>query len=95
MCAGAPPWHEVVAAHDGRPPRDRRGRGAVPRIERAYDALAAELALFVVGLRPHWSLARMASHHERLLRALERDGPDALRRHLIEGRDSVLERLPA
>jgi DNA-binding GntR family transcriptional regulator len=61
-----------------------------PRIEAAYAQLAAELQLFLVQLRPVWPLERMASHHEELVTGLEREGPQALRRHLREGADAVL-----
>jgi DNA-binding GntR family transcriptional regulator len=83
-----PPWSAVVEAHD-------RVHGAIvaaarsPRIERAYGALAGEMRLFVIGLRPSWSLDRMAEHHERLLADLEREGPEPLRAHLSEGRASI------
>ena len=83
-----PPWSSVVDAHD-------RVHGALvaaarsPRIERAYAALAGEMRLFVIQLRPSWSLERMAEHHERLLADLEREGPEPLRRHLAEGRASI------
>jgi len=86
-----PPWSAVVEAHD-------RVHGALvaaarsPRIERAYAALAGEMRLFVLQLRPGWSLDRMAEHHERLLADLERDGPEPLRAHLAEGLASVIAR---
>jgi hypothetical protein len=50
--------------------------------------------LFVVGLTPSWTLARMAEHHERLLDELEAEGPSALRRHLRDGAQTVLESSP-
>jgi DNA-binding GntR family transcriptional regulator len=84
-----PPWSAVVEAHD-------RVHGALvaaarsPRIGRAYAALAGEMRLFVLQLRPGWSLDRMAEHHERLLADLERDGPEPLRAHLAEGLASVI-----
>jgi DNA-binding GntR family transcriptional regulator len=83
-----PPWSTVVDAHD-------RVHGALvaaarsPRIERAYAALAGELRLFVIQIKPRWSLERMAAHHERLLADLEREGPEPLRTHIAEGRASV------
>jgi DNA-binding GntR family transcriptional regulator len=83
-----PPWSTVVDAHD-------RVHGALvaaarsPRIERAYAALAGELRLFVIQIKPSWSLERMAAHHERLLADLEREGPEPLRTHIAEGRASV------
>jgi DNA-binding GntR family transcriptional regulator len=60
-----------------------------PRILRAYEALAGELRLFVIQLKPSWSLERMAEHHERLLADLERAGPEPLRAHLADGRASI------
>jgi DNA-binding GntR family transcriptional regulator len=83
-----PPWSTVVDAHD-------RVHGALvaaarsPRIERAYAALAGELRLFVIQIKPSWSLERMAAHHERLLADLEREGPEPLRTHIAEGRASI------
>lgn len=83
-----PPWSAVVDAHD-------HVHGAIvaaarsPRIERAYASLTGELRLFVIQLKPSWSLDRMAEHHERLLADLERDGPAPLRAHLEEGRASI------
>ena len=83
-----PPWSAVVEAHD-------RVHGAIvaaarsPRIERAYAALAGEMRLFVLQLKPAWSLDRMAEHHERLLADLERDGPEPLRAHLADGLATV------
>ena len=57
---------------------------------RAYGALAGELRLFVIALKPSWSLARMAERHQRLLADLERDGPAPLRQHLAEGQASLV-----
>ena len=45
---------------------------ASERIARAYEALAGEMQLFLMALRPHWSLERMAAQHEELLERLER-----------------------
>jgi DNA-binding GntR family transcriptional regulator len=83
-----PPWSAVVDAHD-------HVHGALvaaaqsPRIARAYAALAGEMRLFVIQLKPRWSLERMAAHHERLLADLEREGPEPLRAHLAEGLASI------
>ena len=38
---------------------------------------------------PVWSLDRMVSHHQELIAGLEREGPEALRRHLRDGADAV------
>ncbi len=86
-----PPWSAVVDAHD-------QVHGALvaaarsPRIERAYAALAGEMRLFVIQLKPSWSLDRMAQHHERLLADLERHGPEPLRAHLADGHASIAGR---
>ena len=90
ICARpAPAWSAVVDAHEGVH-RALVAAGGSARILAAYDALAAEMKLFVVALRPHWSLAQMADHHDTLIDALERDGVSALRRHLAEGEATVL-----
>lgn len=60
------------------------------RLRTAYAGLAGELQLYVLQLRPTWSLERMASHHEALVAGLEAEGAEALRRHLREGFESVL-----
>src|SRR3954467_14526264 len=88
-----PPWSDVVSAHD-------RVHGALvdaaqsPRISRAYAALAGEMHLFVVQLKPSWTLSRMVEHHQRLIAELESEGPPALRRHLRDGAQTVLESRP-
>ena len=71
------------------PPRVRLGS------RQTYEALARELQLFLIQLRPVWSLERMITHHEELLIGLEREEPAALRRHLRDGVDPVLAGLDA
>jgi DNA-binding GntR family transcriptional regulator len=88
-----PPWSDVVVAHD-RVHRAIVDAAQSPRISRAYAALAGEMHLFVVELKPSWTLHRMAEHHERLLDDLEAQGPPALRRHLRDGAQTVLESRP-
>jgi DNA-binding GntR family transcriptional regulator len=91
VCSRAnPPWGEVARAHDDVHLALVRGSGS-ERIQRAYDGLAGEMRLFVMALRPHWSLERMAAQHEELAEQLESQGPGALRDHLRAGRESVLE----
>ena len=85
-----PPWGEVARAHDDVHLELVRASGS-ERIERAYESLAGEMRLFVMALRPHWSLERMAAQHEELVERLESQGPDALRDHLRAGRESVLD----
>ena len=84
-----PPWSAVVEAHD-------RVHGALvaaaryPRIERAYAALAGEMRLFVLQLKP----ALVARPHGGAPRAARsptsrRTGPEPLRAHLAEGLATV------
>ena len=86
-----PPWSAIVDAHD-RVHSTLVAASESPRIVRAYGALAGELRLFVIALKPSWSLARMAERHQRLLADLERDGPAPLRQHLAEGHASLVPR---
>ena len=83
-----PPWSAVVEAHDAVH-HALVAAAASPRILRAYEAIAAELRLFVIQLKPRWTRNRMAEHHERLLADLERDGPQPLRAHIAEGLASL------
>ncbi len=85
-----PPWSSVVEAHDAVHHALVAAAGS-PRILRAYEALAGELRLFVIQLKPTWPLDRMAAHHEQLLAGLESEGPPALRRHLAEGAATLLQ----
>jgi DNA-binding GntR family transcriptional regulator len=86
-----PPWSTVVEAHDAVH-HTLAAAARSPRILRAHEALAGELRLFVIQLKPSWSLARMAEHHERLLGELETEGVAALRRHLDEGAATLAAR---
>ena len=82
-------WSAVVEAHDAVH-RELVAAAHSPRILAAHDSLAGELRLFVVQLRPRWTLRRMADDHVQLLQALERDGADALREHLRESAEAVM-----
>lgn len=81
-------WGRVVDAHD-EVHRALVDAARSPRISAAHRALAAEMRLFVVALKPVWSPAEMVAHHEQLRRELRTDGPEALRRHLSEGEHAV------
>jgi DNA-binding GntR family transcriptional regulator len=90
VCARAnPAWGDVADAHNAVHTAIVRASGS-ERIARAYDGLAGEMRLFLTALRPHWSLTRMATHHEELIEQLEAVGPEALREHLRAGEDAVL-----
>lgn len=84
-----PAWGEVADAHNAVHLAIVRAAKS-ERIARAYDGLAGEMRLFLTALRPHWTLERMAAHHEELLDQLERVGPTALRDHLRDGERAVL-----
>ena len=90
VCARSnPAWGDVADAHNAVHIAIVRAARS-ERIARAYDGLAGEMRLFLMALRPHWSLERMATHHEELIEQLERVGPEALREHLRAGEDAVL-----
>jgi DNA-binding GntR family transcriptional regulator len=86
--APRPDWAEVTDAHEGVHGALVDASGSA-RIARAHRALTGELRLFMLGLREQWSAERTAEHHETLLVALEREGPEAVRRHLDDGRAAV------
>jgi DNA-binding GntR family transcriptional regulator len=81
-------WRRVVDAHE-EVHRALVDAAHSPRIAAAHRALAGELRLFVVALRPVWSPEEMVAHHEKLRRELQTDGPEAVRRHLSEGEHAV------
>ena len=90
-CARArPTWRLISELHAGL-------HGAIvdasesDRLQAAYAGLAGELQLYVLQLRPTWPLERMPSEHEALVAGLETEGAEALRRHLRDGFESVLE----
>jgi DNA-binding GntR family transcriptional regulator len=84
-----PAWSDVTRAHDALH-RQLVEAGGSARIAAAHAALAGEMRVFLVQLRPAWSLDRMAAGHEALIAGLEDRGPDALRDHLREAADAVL-----
>jgi DNA-binding GntR family transcriptional regulator len=76
-------WNDLARAHEAVH-RGLVAAAAAPRIERAYDALSTELALFLSSLRPVWTRERLGPDHIALLRDIEDDGPDALREHMAQ-----------
>jgi len=71
--------HEVVVAADS------------PRLAEVHRQTGAELRLFVLQLPAAWTLERIASDHVELVRALEREGAEALRPHIEESTRALLE----
>ena len=87
-----PAWGAVVDAHEAlHAALVAASRSA--RIVAAHAALAGEMRLFLVALRPTWTLERMAADHEALVADLEHEGPEVLREHLRASSDAVLEQL--
>jgi DNA-binding GntR family transcriptional regulator len=81
-------WRRVGEAHE-EVHRALVDAARSPRISAAHRALAGELRLFVVQLRPVWSPKEMVAHHEQLRRELRTDGPEAVRGHLAAGEHAV------
>ena len=52
------------------------------RIIEAHAALGAELLLFLLHVRPHYTLESLVAEHRVLLHEVQSRGPDALRDHL-------------
>ncbi len=91
--SAATSWQEVAAAHAAFHESLVRA-GESPRIEEAYERLAAELALFVAQLRPVWPKRRMIEHHRALVEELEATGElEVLRRHLDDGLEAAASAL--
>jgi DNA-binding GntR family transcriptional regulator len=84
-------WSEIAEAHAHFHEALVAGAQS-PRIEDAYTRLATELNLFLAQLQPVWSRRRMIVHHRALVLDLETTGDvSALRRHLEDGLEAVLE----
>lgn len=77
----APAWSQVVVAHNAVHAAIVAAAG-VSRIQRAHAELSAELQLFLVQSRPHFTLRRLAADHVGLVVDLERQGTGALREHI-------------
>jgi DNA-binding GntR family transcriptional regulator len=90
-CAGDdPPWSAINEAH-----ADLHtaivGAARSPRIAAAHAALSGEMRLFLLALKPHLDPPRLAADHAALVRDLERDGPPALREHLREAAETLVQ----
>jgi DNA-binding GntR family transcriptional regulator len=86
------PWSDMAALHADFHAGIVTAAGS-ERLRAEYARLSAELRLFLLQLRPVWSLERMRTHHEELVAVLESEGPDVLRRHLQDGAEAVLAAL--
>lgn len=64
---------------------------ASPRIVEAHNALGSELLLFLLHVRPHYTLEGLIAEHRELLEAVQRRGADAMREHLAHSTELLLE----
>ena len=84
-----PSWSSVVDAHEELHTAIVDASGS-SRIQNAYRALAGELRLVLVQLRPSWTLERMAQDHLDLMEDIERVGPEVLRPHIREATAAIV-----
>lgn len=61
------------------------------RLAEVHRQAGAELRLFVLQLPPSWTLERIASDHIELVRRLESEGAEALRPHIEESTQALLQ----
>jgi DNA-binding GntR family transcriptional regulator len=87
-----PSWSSVVDAHEDLHTAIVDASGS-PRIKDAYRALAGELRLVLVQLRPTWTLERMAQDHLELVQRIESEGPEVLRPHIREATAAIVANL--
>jgi DNA-binding GntR family transcriptional regulator len=88
-CAGPrPAWSEVTDAHQALHAAIVEAAGS-PRITAAHAALAGEMRLFLLQLKPHFTAAGLAEDHAALIARLERDGPAVLRAHLHSAAETL------
>jgi DNA-binding GntR family transcriptional regulator len=81
-CGGRrPQWSDVTGAHLDLHAAIVAAAGS-PRLAAAHAALAGEMRLLVLQLRPHLAAAGLAGDHVELVAGLERDGVAVLREHL-------------
>jgi DNA-binding GntR family transcriptional regulator len=81
-------WAELSAAHNAVHTSLVEAAHA-PRVTRAYASLSEELTLFTMQLKPVWTREKLGRDHVVLVRAIEDDGPDVLRRHMAEALDAL------
>lgn len=74
-------WLEVERIH-AEFHRALVAASASPRIIETHTALGSELLLFLLHVRPHYTLASLIAEHRALLEELPARGPSALREHL-------------
>ena len=55
---------------------------ASPRIIEAHAAIGSEMLLFVLHIRPHYTVESLVAEHRELVEQVQARGPDAIREHL-------------
>jgi DNA-binding GntR family transcriptional regulator len=87
-----PRWATVSRAHaDLHTSIVRAARS--PRILQVHDRLTAQTRLFLLHIRPHYTMQRLADEHLALVVDLEREGPSVLRDHLRASASTVIDSL--
>jgi DNA-binding GntR family transcriptional regulator len=93
VCSSAEtPFSEVVIAHTAFHRGIVACGNSVHLIE-AYDRLAAKVHLFLVQAQPRWPREHVAAEHAALVAEIETDGPGALRSHLLEASEGLVDDL--
>jgi DNA-binding GntR family transcriptional regulator len=88
-CAGPQPaWSEVTDAHQALHAAIVAAAES-PRIAAAHAALAGEMRLFLLQLKPLFTATGIAEDHTALIARLERDGPEVLRLHLRDAAETL------
>jgi DNA-binding GntR family transcriptional regulator len=85
-----PSWGAVAEGHEELHHEIVRAAQS-PRIAAVHRQAGAELRLFVLQLPPSWTFERIAADHLRLVESLETEGPGALRAHIWESTEALLE----
>ena len=87
--APEPAWSDVVEAH-AHVHTALVDSAESARLAAAYAGLDGEMRLFLMAMRPAWTLERMADHHDALADALPDGASPRSGAHLADGRRSVL-----
>jgi DNA-binding GntR family transcriptional regulator len=83
------PWKRITEAHN-RVHETIAASAGNARMHAAHEALAGELRLFMLHLKPVWTREEIARHHEELPGEIRELGETAVRRHLEAGQRAVL-----
>ena len=87
-CAQPAAWSEVTDRHLALHAAIVAAAGS-PWIEAAHAALAGEMRLFLLQLKPLFTAEGIAADHARLIAAIEFEGPGALREHLRDAAQTL------